>query len=202
MNKKTNLKELYDELYDNGYHSVEENMTHSRNLIRIINDIIPKNKTILDVGCSHGYAVEDLQKKGYDTYGIDIAEKAIEYSIQRGLINCKCCSADNIDFDDNIFDVILSTDTLEHIPIDNIDKVINEFNRVTNEKAIIFIKVATVPELNRSWDHIINDYAYSGLHLTTENLKFWRSKFEANFFKTVDIIINTNNFFEIILTKK
>ena len=32
-------KELYDNLYDNGYHDIKENMTHSRNLIKIINPI-------------------------------------------------------------------------------------------------------------------------------------------------------------------
>tara|TARA_R110001592_G_scaffold71551_1_gene218670 strand:+ start:1504 stop:2112 length:609 start_codon:yes stop_codon:yes gene_type:complete len=202
MDKKTNLKELYDNLYDNGYHDIKENMTHSRNLIKIINDIIPKNKKILDVGCSHGYAVEHLKNMGYDSYGVDIADKAIEYCIKRGLTNCKCSNANNINFKDNMFDVILSTDTLEHIPINDVDKVIEEFNRVTKKEATIFIKVATVPEINRSWEHIINDYVYSDLHLTTENLKFWRNNFENKYFKTVDIIFNTNNFFEIILTKK
>tara|TARA_R110001583_G_scaffold10069_3_gene46994 strand:- start:923 stop:1528 length:606 start_codon:yes stop_codon:yes gene_type:complete len=198
--KKTNLRQLYDELYNDGYHDIKKNMSHSRNLIKIINDTTPKNKKILDVGCSHGFAVDQLIKLRYNAYGIDIADKAIEYCINRGLVNCKYSNANNIDFEDDMFDIILSTDTLEHIPTEDIDKVINEFNRITKKEAFLFIKVAKVVEFNKSWNHIIKNYEYKDLHLTTENLKFWENKLNK-FFKTINVIKDNHNFFEIILKK-
>ena len=193
------LKKLYDELYDNGYHRSFQ-LSHSRNLIEIIEKTVSKNSIILDVGCSHGLAVDMLKKKGYNSYGIDIADKAIEYCKQRGLSTCKCCSADNITFEDNFFDVILSTDVLEHIPTSMVNTVVNEFNRVTKDDASVFIKVASVPERHR-WDTITEHYGCSNLHLTTEGIEFWEKAFNE-FFVIENIITNYPTFFEVVLRKK
>ena len=73
--------------------------------------------SVLDAGCGHGYFTNLLREEGYHTIGIDISDKAIEKA--RGLypgIDFKVCSLENrLPFEDETFDVIWSTEVIEHI---------------------------------------------------------------------------------------
>lgn len=50
---------------------------HERLACEIAN-LIPKDKSILEVGCGLGYITEALNRKGYDVFGIDNDEEAIK----------------------------------------------------------------------------------------------------------------------------
>ena len=83
-------KAIYDELYVRGYHS-DLHFTHSTFLIYELLD--QKNfpnhtiRTILDVGCSHGKAVEQLWKNGKYASGVDISSVAVKIAKKTRLRN-------------------------------------------------------------------------------------------------------------------
>ncbi|MFA5333559.1 MAG: class I SAM-dependent methyltransferase [Candidatus Nanoarchaeia archaeon] len=81
---------------------------------------IPKKAKILDIGCSYGTLINNLYKLGYkNVYGIDINKEVIiqgkkKYKFIKNRL--KIYNGINIPFQNEIFDVILMFDVIEHIP--------------------------------------------------------------------------------------
>jgi SAM-dependent methyltransferase len=77
--------------------------------------IKPAGAKILDFGCNHGFFAGELQKKGFNVYGIDISQEAIEAGRMAGVKNLTVS-----DFPETKekFSVILCLDVLEHIEND------------------------------------------------------------------------------------
>jgi 2-polyprenyl-3-methyl-5-hydroxy-6-metoxy-1,4-benzoquinol methylase len=90
---------------------------------------------ILDVGCGRGYLVNQLSKAYPKSiiYGVDvIAEERKEDNITfvQGF-------ADNLPFEDGMFDTVICTHVLEHV-ID-LKKAISEVRRVARKRVIIVV---------------------------------------------------------------
>ena len=95
---------------------------------------IPKDAKILEVGTNIGNQLFHLQSQGYtNLYGIEIQDRAINYSKHR-TDNLNIIKGDALDipFKDNFFDVVFTHGVLIHISPDNIKKVLQEINRVSN----------------------------------------------------------------------
>jgi SAM-dependent methyltransferase len=198
----TDFKRLYDDLYRAGYHN-SIGFTHSKRLIRAINRIIPKNNKILDVGCSNGTACLLLNKCEYICSGIDISEVAINIAKSHGISDCKACSADNIDYPDESFDVILSTDVLEHALSTDINKIFTEFSRVTTSSAYYFLRIALKPEVNRKYIKIKKRHKVKNLHTLTRNKTYWLNKFNQHNLCIVKILNKkSSKHLEIIVKKQ
>lgn len=79
----------------------------------LVNDIIEIYKVdegikVLDVGCGSGYSVNYLSERGFDATGIDYSEDMINLGKERYKdINIKVMDANNLDFPENYFDLIL-----------------------------------------------------------------------------------------------
>jgi len=75
-----------------------------------------KGKTALDIGCAYGYAVDVLEKLGYDAYGVDISK----YSLKKGkgffsadfLV---CDVQKGLPFKENVFDLVTCFGVIEHL---------------------------------------------------------------------------------------
>jgi SAM-dependent methyltransferase len=71
-------------------------------------------RRILDAGCGVGMYVRALRRFSDDVYGIDVdADKIAEAS--RELPNLQVAPAESLPFEDDLFDVVLSHETLEHV---------------------------------------------------------------------------------------
>jgi len=81
----------------------------------------PKTFKILDAGCGQGLLVEHFRKRGYDITGID-AFYGSEYVKKGDLLQN--------DLPDNSFDVILCLDVIEHFPLLEQEKLIEELTRI------------------------------------------------------------------------
>ena len=75
----------------------------------------PSEIKILDFGCGSGIFVNELQKRGYQTSGIDISEEAIKYGELRGIKNLKIQDSHKLDYPNGNFNAVLSMDVLEHL---------------------------------------------------------------------------------------
>jgi SAM-dependent methyltransferase len=72
---------------------------------------------ILDLGCGTGRNIVTLQEFG-DAVGLDLEERALELSWERGVRSLVQASAEALPFLDDSFDVVLALDLLEHLDDD------------------------------------------------------------------------------------
>jgi ubiquinone/menaquinone biosynthesis C-methylase UbiE len=180
--RDTEYKELYDKLRRLGYHQNDYHTSHLIAQIPWIVKNIPFNN-VLDVGSSSGGSLGCLQgfRPEIDVFGIDISLLAARagYSLDRNIV---CGSAVNLPYKNNVFDLVVSSDCLEHIAPEDIDQMVNEIARVTKE--YVFIRVSTAID-TAAWRKIVGEV----LHKTIQPLKWWIDKFlNAWFFPEVVFI--------------
>jgi len=103
--------------------------------IPIILEWIPRDvKTILDVGCGNGIITNALAEK-FDVTGTDFSESALEFVKGKKVL----ASAEKLPFEDQSFDMVFSSELLEHLPGEILQQSIEEMKRVT--KGYIFLTV-------------------------------------------------------------
>ena len=79
------------------------------------------DKQVLDVGCGGGFMSEAIARLGAHVTGIDMAEGAVQAASAHAnsenlAITYLQGSADSLPFEDNIFDRVVCTDVLVHVP--------------------------------------------------------------------------------------
>lgn len=75
----------------------------------------PNSKSLLDVGCAHGFYVQEASNLVEDAVGIDIASSAVEYGKRELNLNLKSGDLLDYDFGKKQFDVVTMWDTIEHL---------------------------------------------------------------------------------------
>ena len=103
-----------------------------------------KRKTvkILDVGCGDGVLLSFTEKKlnnySLELYGIDLSQKAISVA-QKKIKNGHFYKSTvyKLPFQENTFDVVISTDVIEHVS--KPQKMLKEIKRITKENGNIII---------------------------------------------------------------
>ncbi len=129
-----NLKKQH-EVYDKSWRSSlksgkEERGNLQTNLDFLAETNLLKQKyKILEVGCGIGNIVVELTAQGYDIIGRDISREAIAYGLKKyPNIRIEVQPAEELKFEDETFDIVLSFDLFEHVV--QIDKHITEVVRV------------------------------------------------------------------------
>jgi SAM-dependent methyltransferase len=189
--------DLYDKLYETGYHQ-DQNLCHTKRLFPHIDSLVEPRATILDVGCSNGYAVQYLTDHGYNAYGIDVSKIAVQYCLNRGLTTCSLQSITNTDFDNDFFDLVISSDTLEHLLPQDVSLATTELYRIC--KKYCLLDIACAAEGNKQPLQIIQ-YKYNqyhnldGLHTCIMNPQEWDIEFnKAGFTKNKTISFETDDY--------
>ena len=138
--------------YDKMYRLEEVNWWYvgRRNLVlkmaaRFDNGLSGKPLRILDAGCGTGINLKYLQILG-DVYGLDISKDALIFSRNRGLPSLICGSADKLPFKNELFDLVLALDVIEHIDEDL--SAVRELNRVLKPGGRLIL---TVPAFQFLW---------------------------------------------------
>lgn len=95
----------------------------------------------LDVGCGGGFSCEFMAKKGVRVSGIDRSIKCIikaqaHAAISRHEIDYRQGLAEQLPYSDNMFDVVICVDVLEHIV--SLNRVISEIYRVLKPQGLFF----------------------------------------------------------------
>lgn len=105
---------------------------------------IKSGKKLLDIGCGTGFLLKEAEKRGLETYGIDISDEAVKIA-KRVSPNTKIIvgKGEDIKFSDNFFDYVTCIGALEHF-ID-MEKGIKEIVRVGKKNALYCI---VVPNIN------------------------------------------------------
>lgn len=109
--------------FEKKYHDVETDHWWFKSRRKYLLDLLKdadKESKILDIGCSSGIFLKDLEKLGFkpeNLFGIDISEKAIDNCKANGIQNCFVMDAQNITLTET-FDIIIASDCLEHLEDD------------------------------------------------------------------------------------
>jgi len=88
---------------------------------------------VLEVGCGGGILTEEIAKMGFNTTGIDPSEQSLNIAIKHAKennlkINYVKGVGEDLQFQNNSFDVVFCCDVLEHVR--DLPKVISEISRV------------------------------------------------------------------------
>jgi len=176
-------KELYDFCHKNGYME-EHDLGWSQGFFNLFESLSIEYENIVDVGCSIGNGVKLFNDNNKKCDGVDVSEIAVNYGIKRGL-NLYCSSCTSLPFKDGTYDVVVSSDMLEHLEPEDVDKGINELFRVS--KKYVALKIPTFKEPqsytnDQKWKDKFNELGVieNNLHLTVLSHIEWREKILKN----------------------
>jgi 2-polyprenyl-3-methyl-5-hydroxy-6-metoxy-1,4-benzoquinol methylase len=94
---------------------------------------------LLDFGCSAGYFVERAAAAGWEAHGLDLSLWVAEAGATRGVSNIHVGYLAEQNFDDDSFDVLYSSQVLEHLPQPK--KELQELHRVLKPGGLFYANV-------------------------------------------------------------
>lgn len=114
----------YKRLFKTDFSNWDESMVLLTNLV---NKYVADNSSVLDAGCGNGnYVIDELRKKFKSAVGIDVDQKFTSKNVC--LDKVVIGNLDNLPFENNSFDLVVSLWVLEHLQNPNV--VFAEINRV------------------------------------------------------------------------
>jgi len=165
-----NIEELYNRDYYEHYpNPTSGSYLKARRILGILLVLLLKSfvdkpvKKVLDVGCALGIAVQQLRLLGYDAHGIDFSQAAID---MRVCDEVEVGDVRKIQFPDEAFDLIVSFETMEHVPEEDIPQVISELHRVTRKYVFLTVCFSGgeghLCVQNRSWweENLLSKFNY------------------------------------------
>jgi SAM-dependent methyltransferase len=140
-----------------------------------------KGTKVLDLGCGRGEFLAELQKRGYEVWGVDFDRNAIEVAKNHfGLKNVFALSFDEFFQLPNLpkFDIITFFEVIEHL--DNPLEFIQSVNKLIKEDGLI---VLSTPSRERMLVNAIKaDFPY-------HHLSRWNESAISNLFKKINFKI-------------
>lgn len=122
---------------------------HLSRLKKIIS-LLPKEKCLfLDAAVGLGILSNDLLKKGYLPIGVDLDFGAAMSSKKKG-IRTLVASLEKVPFKSNVFPLIISSETLEHL--EDYKIALYEFKRILKDEGNLIISVPLNKWLWSYWD--------------------------------------------------
>ena len=168
VGEATDYQIQYDEYWAKGDHIVESSGDLELTADQIV-ESCGLGRT-LDIGSGEGVLVASLLRRGVDAQGLDVSEVVVSRCNQRISNRFILGSVLSLPFADESFQIVVSTDCMEHLAPEDVPTALKEIHRVTSR--YVFLKLATTQDRDADW------------HLTVEGRAWWEIKcFEAGFRK-------------------
>jgi methionine biosynthesis protein MetW len=106
-----------------------------------------KNIKVLDLGCGPGHLGKMILEEGFDVWGADISDNSIQLAKEKGLKVIKASFEDRLPFQDQEFDIVVSSEVIEHIY--DTESFIQEINRIMKKNASLIITTPNVASFGR-----------------------------------------------------
>ncbi len=135
------------ELVEKGYDKIARDYYTHRDLNKFNSELdkfislLPKNAHVLDVGCGAGIpTAKYLVQRNIDVTGIDISDVMINMA-KKNVPNANFFKIDmnNLKFDENTFDGIISVYALFHVPKKNHPSIFKQFYNILKPGGILLI---------------------------------------------------------------
>lgn len=172
----------------------------SRFLLDQLASLKPDKGRLLDVGCGYGYFLRSARDEGWDVYGTELSELAVNYNHKKqGLPQVFFSDLSDDVFEDTRFDAINTTNVMEHVPSPT--TIFENCRRRLAENGILFIRVPNMDlyAFKESFNSLLQlvglvkggerHYLASPppSHLAGFNSRTLRKYFEKTGFETVEI---------------
>jgi len=131
---------------------------------------------ILDVGCGKGFMIYDFLKlnKNFILKGIDISSYAIENSMPEVKDKLEVGNANELQFEDNSFDLVISINTIHNLEKEECAKSLKEIERVSKKNKFIIVDAYENDEEKKRM------FAWNLTAKTIMHTKEWENFFEEN----------------------
>lgn len=145
---------------------------------RFATDVIHKVQfhTVLDAGTGNGALVRLMREHGKNAYGIELSRAVLEKEcpdlLQKGYVEPGILT--NLPYEDNSFDMVFSSDVLEHIHPEEADLVIAELVRVSRRH--VFMSISLKGHTKHNAEN--NDEAHR--HTMLRPRTWWEEKFRQH----------------------
>ena len=113
--------------------------------MKVLAQLVPQGSRVLDLGCGNGAMLAHLQAtRGCSGYGVELDDANVLACVQRGVNVIQLNLDEGLDmFEDQSFDVVLQSDTLQHLR--NAEVVLRETARVGRVGIVAFPNFAHWP---------------------------------------------------------
>jgi ubiquinone/menaquinone biosynthesis C-methylase UbiE len=97
--------------------------------------------TVLDVGCAKGFLVKDLMIScpGLEVFGIDVSDYALLNADPKIVGRLHLGSAEKLPFPNEVFDLVISINTLHNLEQNQIITALSEIQRVSKRNSYIVV---------------------------------------------------------------
>lgn len=124
-----------------------------------------KNDVLLDVGCGTGEILNTLANKykSAKLYGLDISPEMINVAKRKNKskkINYICGDSEKIPFEDNTFDILITSESFHHYP--NSREVLKEFKRVIKPNGKLILCDMYRPIIIRNFMNFMFNFTKTG----------------------------------------
>jgi SAM-dependent methyltransferase len=154
---KENWEKVYSEVFGGQWYPDEGVVRFTARFLqrRMGIDAYEKKRKVgrvLDAGCGNGRNIMFFAEQGFDVWGLDISEKAVE--IAGAWIASKGLKAHleagditkNLPFKNSFFDVVVSLEVLDHIPISGAKRIMEEIDRILAGNGYIYITLRSTED--------------------------------------------------------
>lgn len=151
---------------------------------KIVFDLIPPNKIILDVGCATGYFADQLREKKCVTYGVEVDENAAFHARKF----CKKVYIEDVTMfslsktHHRFYDYILLLDVLEHLKNPLI--VLEKLKIYLKKKGKIIVSVPNFAHISVRINLLLGRFNYSEFGILDKNhIRFFTKESFLELFK-------------------
>jgi len=171
-------KDFFDGERKYGYGGYNYNPKFWMDVVKDFEDYyeLKDGSKILDVGCGKGFMIYDFLKLNpkFEIKGIDISNYAINNCKKEVANNLHVASCDNLPFEDNSFDLVISINTIHNLEKDGCGKSLREINRVSRKNKFIIVDAYRNDEEKKKM------FAWNLTAKTIMHVNEWLKFFEEN----------------------
>jgi SAM-dependent methyltransferase len=143
--KKFNYRERLKKISLEGYYNSKNIFKKliARLLVPNFMIVVPKERKgrLLDIGCGSGEFLNQMRNFGWEVYGVEINPESAITGNKKGL-NIFCGELESADFPDNYFDVVVLSQTMEHVYSPG--SYLKHIHRILNKEGLVIIGVPNV----------------------------------------------------------
>lgn len=137
MHDKVDKEDFYNQYYEHHWSTICPTLTgREEERIEQTLNLIPKDvESILDVGCGDGRITNRLASKYKRVVGLDSSKEALGHVKAESILG----SVDSLPFPDKTFDLVISCEVLEHLPVNVYPAALKEIQRMAAKYIIITV---------------------------------------------------------------
>lgn len=116
-------------------------------LVEQINELRPQKGKLLDVGCGYGFFLRDAKDDGWQVFGTDLSEVAVEYVRENQEIpDVFCTDLSDEKLTAQKFDVLNLTNVLEHVPSPT--EILESCRQILSDDGLLLVRVPNMDFYN------------------------------------------------------